>query len=119
MPQPLEGRAGLGLGEELPPQQRAGDELHDALALQEIEQDHHRDRGGEGKRGWSEEVHGACRLRKSRPLLRHPTLKEVAAVQDFLRQVGRDVVVLVRRLEAEPRIVRLQRVQFAGGGEFV
>ena len=46
----LEGGAGLRFGEELLPQQGAGDQLHHPLALEQIKQDDHRNGGGEPKR---------------------------------------------------------------------
>ena len=45
----LKGGAGLGFGEEPLPEHGAGDQLHDALALEQIEEDDHRDGGSEGE----------------------------------------------------------------------
>src|SRR5262249_52902966 len=53
----LEWRAGLGFGQKLLPEQRAGDEFDDALALEQVKDDDNRNRSGEQESEWSEEVH--------------------------------------------------------------
>ncbi len=53
----LKGGAGLGFSEKPLPENGAGDQLHDALALEQIEEDHHRDGGGEGEGEGSQKTH--------------------------------------------------------------
>jgi len=67
----LERRAGLGVREKLLPEQRAPDELHHSLALEQVEDDDDRQCEGEEGSGWSQEAHGftsratVCRSRRS------------------------------------------------------
>ena len=48
----LERGIGLSVREKALPKKRAGNELHDAFALEQIEDDHHRKGGGKPKRRW-------------------------------------------------------------------
>src|SRR5258708_1418038 len=50
---------------------------------------------------------------------REPAVTQVGAVQDFLYQVDRDVVVLVRRLETDPGIMGLEDAQPPGQGDLL
>ena len=60
MAQALEGRVGLRLGEELLPEQRAGNELEHPLALEQVKHHHHRQREAEEEGGRLEKVHRWC-----------------------------------------------------------
>src|SRR5690242_3203845 len=57
MPQTLERRAGLRLRKKFLPEQSARYQPHNPFALEQIKQDHHRNRGGEKKSPWRDEVH--------------------------------------------------------------
>lgn len=58
MAEPLERGVGLRFGKELLPEQCAGNQLDNAAAFQQVKHDHHRQSGGEPKRGWRQEPHG-------------------------------------------------------------
>jgi hypothetical protein len=66
----LERGVGLGVSEEFLPQDRAGNQFHDAPAFQQVKHHDYGQRGREQKRAWRQEPHEKASVRASNPVLK-------------------------------------------------